>query len=86
MLNLRRLGAIVFLTCILGSTAWADCPVPGVMDGPPCTVAPIVPDDSTPNDSSAPGIMGGPPAVVAEVPSVDLPSLAEIALNVLMLF
>lgn len=85
MLNPKRLSVAVFLTCALGLTAWADCPLPGIMGSPPCaSVAQTVSDDSVPNDSSALGIMNGPP--VSEALSVELPSLAEIALNVLMLF
>lgn len=85
MLNLKKLTAAVVLTCVLGLTAWADCPAPGIMGGPPCASATqSAPDDLIPDDSTAPGIMNGPP--VSEAPSVELPTLAEIALNVLMLF
>ena len=88
MTNLKRLGAAVFLTCALGLSAFADCPLPapGQTEGPPapCSAAQITPDESTPDNSTAPGIMNGPSR--SEAPSVELPSLAEIALNVLMLF
>lgn len=82
MTNLRKLGAAVFLTCVLGLSAFADCPspTPGQTEGPPCTSA----AQPTPDDSTAPGIMNGPP--VSEAPSVDFASLAEIALNLLTLF
>jgi hypothetical protein len=84
MLNPKRLSAVVFLTCALGLTAWADCPAPGIMGGPPCASATqSAQDDSILDGSTAPGIMNGPP--VLEAPSVEL-ALAEIALNVLMLF
>lgn len=86
MMNLKRLGAAVVLTLGLTLATYADCPAPGIMNGPPCaSVAQPPTDDSTRDDSTAPGIINGPPAV-SEVPSVELPSLAEIALNVLMLF
>lgn len=85
MLNRKRLSAAVFLTCALGLTTWADCPAPGVMGGPPCASATqTAPDSSIPDDSNATGIMNGPPTSPA--PSVELASLTEIALNVLMLF
>ena len=86
MLNLRRLGTAVFVACMLGTTAWADCPAPGVMGGPPCiSAAQTLPDEST-GDSTGPGIMNGPPAVTAESRSVEFPSFIEIALNVLTLY
>lgn len=81
MTNLKRLGAAVFLTCALGLSAFADCPqpAPGQTEGPPCTAAAQPPDDSTaPEQTETSG--------VAESTSVDLPSFAEIALNVLLLF
>jgi hypothetical protein len=87
MLNLKRLGASLFLTCALGLTAFADCPVPGAIGtpeqiDPPCTSAQAVNDS---NESTAPGIIDGPPAasVSAEVDSL---SFAEFALNMLTLF
>lgn len=85
MIDLKRLSAAVFLTCALALSAWADCPAPGIMGGPPCASATqSAPDDLIPDDSYALGFMNGPP--VLEAPSVELPSLAEIALGVLMLF
>ena len=80
MRNLKRLGVAVALLSALELTAFADCPVPGVMDGPPCTAAQSLPDDST-----APGQIEGPPAA-SESASVELPSIAEIALNILTMF
>ena len=80
MLNLKKLGAAVLLTCVLGLTAWADCPNPGIIGSPPCVSA----AQTAPDDSTAPGQIEGPPA--PDAPSVELPSLTEIALNVLMLF
>lgn len=80
MTNLKKLGAAVVLLFVLGLTAFADCPVPGTIQAPPCTSA----AQSIPDDSTAPGIMNGPP--VSEAPSVELASIAEIALNALMLF
>jgi hypothetical protein len=85
MTNLKRLGAAVVLTFALTLAAYADCPVPGIMEGPPCaSAAQTPPADPVPDDPAALGIMNGPPR--SEAPSVELPSLAEIALNVLMLF
>ena len=81
-MNLKTLGAAVVLTFGLTIAAYADCPAPGVMEGPPCAAAaPTVPDDST-----APGIMNGPPAASASADVVDTVSVAEIVLNALMLF
>ncbi|PYS67986.1 MAG: hypothetical protein DMF69_21490 [Acidobacteria bacterium] len=85
MTNLKRLGAAVVLTLGLTLAAYADCPVPGIMNGPPCvSAAQPPPDDPNPDDPATFGIMNGPPH--SEAPSVELPSLAEIALNVLILF
>ena len=86
MTNLKGLGAAVVLTFVLTLAAYADCPVPGIMEGPPapCSAAQIAPDESTPDNSTEPGIINGPPR--SEGPSVELPSLAEIAMNVLLLF
>jgi hypothetical protein len=80
MTKLRRLGATVVLLSALALTAFADCPDPGQIDRPPCTASQAVTDDST-----AFGQMGTPSASL-EAPLVELPSLAEIALNVLTLF
>lgn len=80
MTSLRKLGAAVLLMCALGLTALADCPAPGQTDGPPCSVAQPAPDDLT-----APGQTDGPPAASESAP-VELPSITEIALNILTLF
>jgi len=80
MLSLKRLIAAVLLTCVLGFTAFADCPVPGQIDTPPCIPAAQPADDST-----APGQMDTPTAVSVPV-EVDPVSVAEIALNILTLF
>ena len=77
MTKLKRLGAAVVLLLALGLTAFADC-TPGIMGTPPC--AGVV--QTAPDDPTAPGIIGGPPASN----SVDLISVAEIALNSLLLF
>jgi hypothetical protein len=79
MLNVKRLGAAVFLMGVLELTALADCPIPGIMQGPPCISA----AQATPDDSTAQGQMGTPTAVSE---AVELPSLAEIALNILTLY
>ncbi len=84
MTNLKKLGAAVFLTCALGLSAFADCPLPapGQTEGPPCvSVAQPAPNDPTP-----PGQTDGPPAASASVEVVDLVSITEFALNALMLF
>jgi hypothetical protein len=81
MTNLRRLGAAVFLTCVLGLTALADCPSPGQTEGPPCSAAQPVLDDST-----TPGQTDGPPAASASAEVVDVVSVTEIVLDVLTLF
>lgn len=84
MFSPKRLSAAVFLTCALGVSAGADCPAPGIMGSPPCASATQgAPDDLIPDDSTAPGTMNGPP--VSAAASVELPSLTEIALTVLML-
>jgi hypothetical protein len=77
MTNLKKLGAAIVLLLAFGLTAFADCPIPGQIETPPCTSA----AQTAPDDSTAPGIMQGPP--VSEAPSVELPSLAEIALDIL---
>jgi hypothetical protein len=80
MTNLKRLVAAAALLLALGLTAFADCPpIPGQVEAPPCVAA-----AQTTDDPIEPGIMNGPP--VSEAPSVELPSLAEIALDALLLF
>ncbi|HYX28235.1 MAG TPA: hypothetical protein VE863_06690 [Pyrinomonadaceae bacterium] len=81
MTNLKRLVAAAALLLVLGLTAFADClpPIPGQVEAPPCAAATQMADDPI-----APEIINGAP--VSEAPSVELPSLAEIALNVLLLF
>jgi len=86
MLNPKRLSAALFLICALGLSAWADCLDPGQMGTPPCTSGQMLLDDSTPNDASAPVSIQGQPATLADSSSVELPSLVEIALNVLTLY
>lgn len=81
MTNLKRLGAAVVLTLGLTVAAYADCTAPGIMNGPPCVSA----AEPAPDDLTAPGQTDGPPAASESAP-IELPSLAEIALNVLMLF
>jgi len=81
MTNLKRLGAAVFLTCALGLSAFADCPLPGPgqTEGPPCVSAAQPTADSTvPAQTET--------SAVPESPSVDLFSLAETVLNALVLF
>lgn len=81
MTNLKRLGAAVLLTCALGLSALADCPLPapGQTEGPPCTsVAQPTADSNVTVQTET--------STVAESTSVDLFSLAETALNALILF
>ena len=79
MTNLKKLGAAVILTFALRLFAFADCPVPGIMQAPPCVAA----AQTVPDDPAAPGIIGGPPAASA---SLDLVSIAELALTSLLLY
>ena len=80
-MNLKRLVAALVLVIALGLTALADCPIPGQIEGPPCIPA----TQALPDDSTAPGQIEGPPAA-SESASVELPSIAEIALNILTMF
>jgi len=82
MLNLKRIGGAGLLICAFALTALADCPAPGVMEGPPCT--PVA--QKTPEDPTATAASDEPAAATAESPYVDLTSLVEVALNALMLF
>jgi hypothetical protein len=81
MINLRRLGAAVVLTLGLTLVASADCPDPGIMNGPPCASL----AQTTPNDLTEPE-QQTETSTVSESTPVDLFSLAETALNALMLF
>jgi len=82
MTNLKKLGAAVVLVLALTIVAYADCPAPGISNGPPCvSVAQPAPDDLTP-----PGQTDGPPAASASAEVVDLVSVTEIVLDVLSLF
>jgi hypothetical protein len=87
MLNVKRLGAAVFLMGVLEFAALADCPNPGIMQGPPCVAAAqTLPNESNGNSSTEPGIMNGPPAATAASAYVELPSLIEVAFSVLTLY
>lgn len=83
MTSLKKLSAAVFLTCVLGLTAFAEClpAAPGQTEGPPCVSA----AQTAPDDPTAPGQTEGPPAA-SESAEMELASLAEIVLNVLTLF
>jgi hypothetical protein len=84
MNSLKRLSAAVALTFVLGVSAFAGeistppCapPAPGDINTPPCA-AQAISDDST-----APGQTDTPPASNA----IDMPSFAEAAMNLLLLF
>ena len=86
MTNLKRLGAVIALTLALSLAAFADCPVPGIMNGPPCIdAAQLSPDDSTPDNATPTLITNTPPAASVSA-ELDPVSLAEFAFNVLTLF
>jgi hypothetical protein len=84
MNSLKRLSAAVVLTFVLGVAAFAGetltppCapPDPGIMETPPCAAQ--MPAD----DSTIPGEVETPPASDA----IELPSVAELAMNLLLLF
>jgi hypothetical protein len=81
MKNLKRLGAAIALTFVLGLSAFAGdvetppCapPAPGQLETPPCAAQAIS------DDSAAPGQTDTPPASNA----VDVFSVAEGAMSVL---
>jgi len=75
----RKLGAAFVLTIVLGLTAFADCPqpIPGQTDTMPCAAAQLTPDDF-----AAPGETSTPPASN----EVDILSVADMALNLLLIF
>lgn len=85
MKNLRKLGAALALTCVLGlpvlagETSTPPCapPVPGETSTPPCATAPG--DLETPGAFSVPGALGTP-ALESET------SLSEIAANIFLNF
>jgi hypothetical protein len=84
MKNLRRLGAAVVLTGLLGLSAFAGesstppCapPEPGESSTPPCVA------QMASNDTTTPGQMDTPPAPN----TVEFLSVAEMAINLLLLF
>ena len=78
MTYLKRIGAAVVLTFALGLHAFG-C-IPGQIETPPCLPA----AQTAPDDPTAPGQMETP--TPPAIDSVDLISVAEIALNSLMLF
>jgi len=76
MKNLKRLSAAIALTCVLGLSAFGQMCVPGQAQTPPCAAAQPVPGDST-----DPGQTEMPPAA-----NVDVISVAEAAMNLLLIF
>jgi hypothetical protein len=86
MKNLRRLGAVVALTLVLGLSAFAGetmtppCAPPGSTETPPCTNALATPDDGLPpSDLSAPpATNAGPDYLVTSVAVEILESLLSI--------
>ena len=77
MENLKRLGAAMALTCVLGVSAFGQMCVPGQAQTPPCAAAPTVP-----GDPAAPGQTSTPPAASA----MNILSVAEAAMNLLLTF
>ena len=85
MKKLKRLGAALIVIFVLSLSAFGGevetppCapPDPGILDTPPCTVAPLSPDEST-----APGETHGPPTSN----TVDLVAVVDAAMNLLLLF
>jgi len=85
MKSLKRLGVAFALTFVLaiatsaGEVNAPPCvpPDPGETHGPPCASAPMAPDDS-----AAPGDISTPPAS----DTVDILSVVETAMNLLLLF
>lgn len=71
MKNLRRLGATVCLTFVLGVAAFAG----DILTPPFAAQMPL-------DDSAVPGEVETPPASDA----IELPSVAELAMNLLLLF
>jgi len=45
MKTLQRLGAAIALMFVFAFAAFADCPLPGEVNAPPCSSAQITPDD-----------------------------------------
>ena len=86
MLILKKSIALASLTLALSCTAWADCPAPGIMGGPPCVSSQMPSEEPTANESTARQQIATSSAVASEPASMDLPSLVEITLNVLTLF
>ncbi len=86
MKNIRKLGAVVALTCALGLSVFA-----GQTDTPPCS--PEGGQTSTPPCSAAPSDLGASAGASATAGSMGTPtvagsetSLTEIAANVLSTF
>jgi hypothetical protein len=85
MKNLKRLGAALVLTFVLGLSAFAGevetppCapPDPGILDTPPCAAVPLSPGNST-----APGQLETPPASN----TADILAVVDAAMNLLLFF
>ena len=85
MNSLKRLGVAIALTFVLGLSAFAGdvetppCapPAPGIISTPPCSSTQVAP-----NDPAAPGQPDTPPASN----TVDILSVAEAAMNLMLLF
>jgi hypothetical protein len=80
MKNLKKLGAAVTLTLVLGISAFADCepPIPGQIPTPPCAAAITRDTDALTASLTEPGDIGTPTLSKSDT------SLAEIAADVLM--
>ena len=77
MKNVKRLGAAMALTCVLGLSAFGQMCVPGQASTWPCAAAQPIP-----GDPAAPGQLETPPVTNA----VDVLSVAEAAMNLLLTF
>jgi hypothetical protein len=85
MKSLKAIGLTIVLVCATAVPAFADGSCnPGEMQGPPCAVSSsAVTDRSTISaDPAALGDMSAPPVT----DSVDLVTLGEIAVNLLLAF
>lgn len=87
MKNLRRLGATVALTMVLGVSAFAGdtmappCAPPGTTETPPCASAQVTVDDPL-----VPGSTNSPPASSSETEYSIAEATVDLLMNVLFLF
>ena len=87
MKNLRRLGATVALTLVLGVSAFAGDPItppcapPGTTETPPCASAQVTDDESI-----VPGSTTSPPASSSDTDYSIAEATVDLLMNVLFLF